>query len=266
MKKKSIICILASFLSILVLLPVQAQSALPRVTDQADVLSSEEESSLREKLDEISKRQKVDVVAATVNSLEGMHVQNYADQFYYENNYGYGENKDGILLLISMEDGDWSISTTGFCTTAFTDVGLDHISEKFLPMLKEGKYYDGFLEYADLCDDFLTKAYSGTAYDSHNLHKKSVSPFWIPGSFIIGFIGTLFIAFIKKSELKSVKLRASAREYANEGSMSLTESTDRFINRTVTTRKIVKNDESGGGSSTHIDSSGTTRGGTSGKF
>lgn len=266
MKKKSIICMLAFFLSVLLFLPVQAQSKLPRVTDQADVLSVEEENRLRDKLDEISKRQKVDVVAATVDSLNGTRAQKYADQFYHENDYGHGENKDGILLLISEEDREWSISTTGFCITAFTDAGLEHISDRFIPMLREGNYYDGFLEYADLCDEFLTQAHKGKPYDKHNLHKKTVSLFWIPGSLLIGFLGTLLIALVRKSALKSVKLKTSAKEYTDAGSMHVTESADRFINRTVVTRKIVKNEHSSGGSSTHIDSSGTKRGGTSGTF
>lgn len=44
---------------------------LPRLTDEADLLSDSEETDLLAKLDEISDRQKCDVVVATVNSLEG---------------------------------------------------------------------------------------------------------------------------------------------------------------------------------------------------
>ena len=42
---------------------------LPRLTDEADLLTDAEEEELLTKLDEISERQQCDVVVATVNSL-----------------------------------------------------------------------------------------------------------------------------------------------------------------------------------------------------
>ncbi|MDD7113688.1 MAG: TPM domain-containing protein [Lachnospiraceae bacterium] len=42
---------------------------MPRLTDEADLLTDAEEEELLTKLDEISERQQCDVVVATVNSL-----------------------------------------------------------------------------------------------------------------------------------------------------------------------------------------------------
>lgn len=255
MKKRRYIYLLTVLLSILLLLPVQAKDAVLRVSDQADLLSGEEEHRLKEKLDKISKKQKLDIIVVTVDRLNGTSVQNYADQIYFENGYGYGKNKDGILLLLSMENRDFSFSTTGDGVTTFTDAKLRQISNAFLPMFKEGKYYDGFLEYANMCEGFLKQT-----------HQKTVSPLWIPGSLLIGFLGTLSVALIKKSALKSVKFNQSAWQYTEEGSLRLTQCEDRFVNKTVTTRKIVTQERDRGGSSTHIDHTGTKRGGMSGKF
>ena len=126
---------------------------LPRLTDEADLLSDSEETDLLAKLDEISDRQKCDVVVATVNSLEGKTAMEYADDFYDYNGYGYGEERDGIILLISMEDRDWWMSTCGYGITAFTDAGQKYMSDKFIPMVSDGEYADAFTKYADLCDD-----------------------------------------------------------------------------------------------------------------
>lgn len=63
-------------------IPVSAAGNLPRLVDRADLLSDNEESALLEKLDEISERQKVDVVVAAADSLEGKTAIQYADDFY----------------------------------------------------------------------------------------------------------------------------------------------------------------------------------------
>ena len=73
----------------------------------------------------------------------------YADDFYDYNGYGYGDSRDGILLLISMEERDWRISTCGYGITVFTDAGQEYISDKFLPYLSDGDYSEAFTKYAD---------------------------------------------------------------------------------------------------------------------
>lgn len=266
MRKKRSLYLSVLFFTLLILLPIQVKAAVPRVLDQADLLTEEEEHKLQEKLDRISKKQKADVIVITIDRLNGSSAQSYADQLYSENGYGYGKDKNGILFLLSMEHRDFAFSTTGFGVTAFTDVGLQKISEELSSKLKQGKYYDSFLEYADLSEEFLKQAHKGTPYGNTNLSKKTVSPLWIPGSFLIGFLGTLFVALLKKSALKSVKFNVSAWQYIEEGSLKLIQRDDRFINKTVSTRKIVRQEQTNRGSSTHLDGTGTQRGGMSGKF
>ena len=89
-----------------------ATEYMPRLVDKAELLSDSEKTELLYTLDEISERQQVDVVVLTVPSLEGASPMEYADDFYDNNGYGFGDNHDGILFLISMEERDWYISTT----------------------------------------------------------------------------------------------------------------------------------------------------------
>lgn len=222
-----------------------------RLVDDADLLTDGEEEDLKAKLDEISEKQKCDVIVVTVNSLDGKTAEAYADDYY--DNFGYGEDDSGILLLISMEDRDWHISTFGFGTTAVTDAGREYMSEKFRPALSDGEYAKAFTTYADLCNDYLTQAKDGEAYDTGNLPKGSLSLWWIPGDLLIGGIVALLIGLYKKSKLKSVKLQATAGAYTSKDQMNLTIKNDRFINRVVTRRKIEREEQ--GGSSTHTSSS-----------
>lgn len=247
--------------------------AVSRLVDEADLLTDKEENDLLETLDEISERQQCDVVIVTVEGLGGKTPEEYADDFYDYNGYGMGKDRDGILLLISMEERDWWISTCGYGLTAFTDAGIEYISEKFLPSLSDGKYARAFEKFAKLCDDFLTQAKTGEPYDVGKMPKGSVSPFWIFGDLGIGLLAAYIVACSKKQKLKSVTNKITAQDYTVDGSLMLRVNTDRFINKTVTQRRIERNtgNSSGsssrsGGSSTHTSSSGVRHGGGGGKF
>lgn len=238
---------------------------LPRLVDNADILTDSEEETLNDTLDKISEKQKCDVAVVTVNSLDGKTVEAYADDFYDYNGYGYGDDRSGILLLVAMDDREWHMTTTGYGITAFTDAGLSYMEDQFVSYLSDGKYMDAFSKYASLCDDFLTQAKKGEPYDTGNLPKGKVSPLWILGDLLIGCAIALIMALVKKSKLKSVKSQVEATAYEKKGSLHLTEKADHFVNRVVTTRKIERKTE-GGGSSTHSSSSGSSHGGRSGKF
>ena len=267
MKKRIITALFALLLCISVTLPAFAEEELPRLVDEADLLTDSEESTLLEKLDEISERQKADVVIITVDAIEYGTPQEYADDLYDYLGYGYGENRDGVLLLISMEERDWWMTTTGFGITAITDAGIEYISEKFLPDLSDGNYAEVFTTYAELCDDFFTQAKTGEPYDKGHMPKE---PFGIVQNLIIALVIGLVVALIAtgimKGKLKSVRFQSAANSYIKENSMNVTESRDLFLYSQVTRRAKPKESESSGGSSTHTSSSGTTHGGGGGKF
>lgn len=270
MKKRFLAVIITILLAMSAVLPASAEGAYlreaPLVADHADLLDDDEESKLTELLEEISERQRCDVVVVTTDTLEGKSAMEYADDYYDYNGYGYGEDRDGILLLVSMEDRDYWISTCGFGITAFTDAGIEYISDEFVPYLSDGDYETAFIEYASLCDKFLTQAYEEEPYDVGNMPHRSMPIFWIFGSFVVGFIIALIMASAKKSALKTVRRKPEARDYEVPGSFSLSLQKDRLVNRFVTTRKIERQSSSSGGSSTHTSSSGSTHGGGGGKF
>lgn len=257
-----LICLAMSF-------PVLAAGNLPRLVDDADLLTNSEESELLALLDEISERQKVDVVVVTVDSLDGYSPMEYADDFYDYNGYGFGADADGILLLISMEDRDWYISTCGYGITAFTDAGLDYIADAFLSDLSDGEYLDAFRTYAELCDAFISQANTGNPYDIDNMPKEPFPVMTALGiSFGIGIVLALIITGIMAAQLKSVRKQAAAGEYIKKDSMKVTDSKDLFLYKHTERHARPKESSSGshGGSSTHHSSSGRSHGGSGGKF
>lgn len=257
MNKRLFAMVLALVLCFCAAVPVLAATEMPRLVDGADLLTDSEESSLLSLLDSISEKHSMDVVVVTVDSTGNKSPRAFADDFYDENGYRY----DGILLLVSMEERDWWISTCGYGITAFTDAGIDHLSEQFLPDLSDGYYADAFEIYAVQCDDFIEQAKAGQPYNSGNLPK---DPFNAGKSLIISLIIGLLIAFIvtavMKSQLKTVRSQAAAGNYVKNGSLNITESSDLFLYRHVDRREKPKD------SSTHRSSSGRSHGGGGGKF
>lgn len=271
MKKKITVMLFVLILCLFTAVPALANETdgfadeYYRVNDIANLLSDSEETELLEKLDEISLRQKLDVTVVTVENTEGYEdVTKYADDVYEFCNYGYGENRDGLLLLISTENRDWAISTCGYGITAFTDAGIEYIGKQMKNDLSDGNYAAAFETYAKLCDEFITQARNGTPYDKGNLPRAPLSAIWIPVSVVIGVVLALIIVGGMKSKLKTVRSQAAANNYVKKDSLAVTGSSDLFLYRNVTRTAKEKND--GSGSSTHTSSSGTTHGGGSGKF
>ena len=184
---------------------IPEERQLPLLVDDAGLLTEEEADALLDKLEEISERQECEVAVVTVDSLDGKTAEAYADDFYDYNGYGYGKDDDGILLLISMEDRDYAITTYGFGITAFTDAGLQYVVNDFKPALSGGRYGDAFNDFADCCDKFLTQAHTGEPYDGDNMPKGTVHPVYIPISLAIGFLISLLIGRSKSAKLKSVR-------------------------------------------------------------
>jgi len=278
MKKKIGTIFFALLLSVLMTVQAQALSDLQRFVDEAGLLTGSEGSDLLDQLNEISERQQVDVVVVTVDSLEGASATEYADDFYDLNGYGFGDEGDGILLLISMEERDWAISTSGFGITAFTDAGLEYLSDMIIGDLGDGDYAWAFTTFAEMCDDYITQAKTGEPYDADHLPKDPFAlVFYLAVALAVGFVIALIATGIMRMKLKSVYSQTEADSYVKKGSLKLTTNTDLYLYKDVKRRERPKEEKedhsdnmrssgSSGGSTTHKSSSGKKHGGASGKF
>lgn len=275
--KKTVIAALVIIFSVFISVPVFAAGLVSdsgskageygRLIDMAGLLTEHEEEKLIAKLDQVSEEQKLDLVIVTANSLEGSTVQEFADDFYDNHGYGYGTGRDGVLLLISMEERDWYISTCGYGITAFTDAGMDYIGEQMVDDLSQGDYAAAFTVFVEQCDQFVKQARTGEPYDKKNLPHELLSWIWLPGSFAVGLALALLVVGVMRGKLKTVHSQAAAGDYVRSGSMHITNSRDLFLYRKVNRRAKPKETASrSSGSSTHTSSSGTTHGGRGGKF
>lgn len=232
--------------------------SLPLVIDNADLLSGSEESTLAEKLSELSSRLECDVIVLTESSID-TDAQSYADDYFDYNGYGQGAKRDGILLLVSMDPRSWHVSGSGICNSEYISTSaLEYISENIPANLKAEKYVACFDEYVKRCDELITDARAGKAYKTPFDFKMSLVV-----SVGIGFLVALIATSSMKSQLKSVKFKKEANSYLKPGSMMITDARDMFLYRKVTyTPKANDNDKSG----SHTSSSGRSHSGTGGSF
>ena len=283
MKKKILSICLIVLVLLLTAMPVFAIEPItaPRLTDDADLLTPEEEERLAKKLDEISTRQAFDVVVVTKNGLDGKTPQAYADDFFDYGGYGQGSESDGALLLLDMESRSYHISTSGYGITALTDYGMARMQESFVPKLSAGNYYEAFADFANTCDVYVSRAKEGNPVDDPNAqqghttdpepaqrHKPGLGTAGIAGA--IGLLVGSIRANGMKAKLKTVKRKQTASEYVRRDSMNMRVARDDFMYRNVTRtprpKETDRDSGSHGGSSVHISSSGHTHGGSGGKF
>lgn len=242
-----------------------------RLNDSAEVLTEDENSKLEASLEELSVRQNFDVVIVTIDSLESVDytgMEEYADDLYDYGQFGYGENRDGVLLLVSTGDRKWHISTCGYGITAFTDAGIQYLGEQMTPDMSDGDYAAAFRTFIRWTDAYVTAAREGHPYDVDNMPKEPFSIMYLGVALVIGLVTALIVTGIMKSRLKSVAPQRDATNYVRQGSMKLTNQRDLFLYHEVHRTERPKESSSGdsGGSSTHTSSSGSTHGGGGGSF
>ena len=143
MKRKLIFLVL--ILCLLLCLPGTALAGRGTLLyDYEGLLSGDEADYIAAALEDVSREYGMTIAILTVDSLDGKSAEEYADDFYDDNGLGEGEDCDGLLLLVSMTERKWHISTTGYAIYAFPDYYLDSIGEDITPFLADGDCYSAF--------------------------------------------------------------------------------------------------------------------------
>ncbi|MBR5754495.1 MAG: TPM domain-containing protein [Erysipelotrichaceae bacterium] len=245
-------------------------SGTPSVYDEAGLLTGEQTKQLKEKIDEIRKKYGMDVVVVTTNDLKGAKAMDYADDFYDYNGYG----KDGVLMLLSMDDRGWHVSTKGKGAKYFTDYGIDVIVDKMMSNLKKGNFYEAFTIFADQADYFIDQGRQGNIIDTNNPVKKEKTFGIFNGaiSAVVGALSSLFTSLILNGQMKSIKMEKYAGSYVVDRSFVINGSADMLVDTKISRHydpphhESSSHSSSGGGSSMHTSSSGSSHGGHGGHF
>ncbi len=234
--------LLISALLLSVSLSAMAQDLSSYVFDDAGLLTQPEEESLRFLAAQLHEAYGLNIAIVTTNTLHGKSPQQYADDDYDRR---YGQGSDGILFLLSMEDRDWYISTSGKAMDLFTDGEVYDSADEIIHYLSDGDYYDGFSAWLQ-----------GLSY-----YLDTTEPEPQPNlilAVIIGAVVALIVVLIMRAGMNTKRQQYSAGQYMVPGSYHLRTHQDFFLYSRTTKTARPKENSSGGGGRSH--------GGGGGKF
>lgn len=233
------------FLSLLLVLPLvltlflAASADSGFVYDEADLLTYEEEGWLSDKLAGLSQTHNAQIVVVTIPYVPEGTVDSYVDVVYDSRGFGYGENRDGVLLLVCMDSREYRILSNGYPGDAISVRVIDTIGEAIVSDLSDGNYAQAFGTFGEECAWYLNGYVNGFPF---NAPKK------LGIAAVVGLVIGLITVLILKGQLRSVRSQDRANAYIKPGSMRLTVQRDLYLYRNVTrTKRENSSSGSGGG-------------------
>jgi uncharacterized protein len=115
-----------------------------RVVDQANVMSAESKSDIEAKLKALEDKSGIQLVVATVKSLQGGDIETYANELFRFWKLGQAQKNNGVLLLVAPTEHKVRIEVgyglEGTLTDALSSV---IISSAIIPRFKTGDFSGG---------------------------------------------------------------------------------------------------------------------------
>jgi len=225
------------------------------VYDEAGLLAAEDLVALDAEAAEVSDKYGYGIYAVIVNDYQKYSTSDIyitATEIYHGLGLGKGDDREGILLMLSMNERDYATFFYGENVKyAFDEYGQIQLEDQFLDDFADERWYDGFHDYVTVCDEYL-----GLAAEGNPVRKNPASTFGVAIAAAV-FLAYIFTDSLKKS-MKSVHKGGSVSSYVTSKGLHLTERGDYFLYNTQTRREIER-------SSSKSESSSRSGGGGSGR-
>lgn len=255
MKRNLTLLLLLALLAALVI-PVHAQAEYAFVMDEAGLMSEARQQDIEALCTQAALDYDCGIYVVTLEDHTFLDddIFGASYDYYHDNDLGIGQERNGVLLMLSMAARDYSLFVYGDgAEYAIDSYGQIVLEEAFLPLLGEDDWYGGIEAYAEGAIDMLACAAAGEPV-------RAGAEGSIMLALLIGFVLALIIVCIMRMGMKNVHAQTDADKYA-AGSLNLTLRQDRFTHKTHTRTKIQSNS---GSSSTARSGGGGS--GRSGKF
>lgn len=217
------------------------------VYDDASLLTDSEIASLNKTIARLEEMTGWNVYAVTTDDAQGKSSMEYADDFFDEHS---PEQEDGIAALIDMDNRMIYLSTCGEAINYLTDETINEILDEAYTDISEGYY--------EICLDTMIDG----ARHAYEAAHPSVTPVEAVIAFLVAAGAGVAVHFGIAGKYR-MKFGTYKYDFHDFGEVDLRAQEDRFVNQTVTHRRIPKQTSSGGGggSTTHRSSSGRSHGG-----
>jgi len=239
-----------------------AVSSINHITDMSGLLTDSEWERLERQARALSADGSVAIYVIAVDDYTDYadgFIEDAADALYEAYDLGFGNDGDGILLLMSMLERDYSLISRGSNGRyVFNDAGLSALAGFFLDDFSDDAWFEGLSDYLKWCENYLTTAQNGTPYSQFNPPMDTsgrtgaialriavilLLPLAVAG-ITIGILG---------AKMYSVAAATKAAAY-QKGSLELTEHEDHYTHTTHSRTRVSES------------RSGSRNAGASGKF
>ena len=126
------------------LLPLNFPALTGRIVDQANIIPAETRSAIEPKLADLEAKSGIQLVVATVDSLEGQEIEPYANELFRTWKLGEKTKNNGVLLLVAPNERRVRIEVgyglEGTLTDALSKV---IIANAITPRFKTGDFGGG---------------------------------------------------------------------------------------------------------------------------
>src|SRR6266853_5779920 len=169
-----------------------------RVVDEAHILSARERDALSSKLAELEAKSGIQLVVATVNSLQGQEIEPYANELFRTWKLGEKTKNNGVLLLVAPNEHRVRIEVGYGLEGTLTDaLSKLIIANAIAPRFKIGDFGDGVSRGVDDIITVLTTDSSEWQQRPSLRLDKQQSPDlgdWILIALLIGLVTLLVVS------------------------------------------------------------------------
>ena len=237
------------------------------VYDDAGLLTQSEQKAVEEQILALKEASGWNIFAVTTSDTGGKSTMAFADDFFDEHS---PEQEDGVAVVIDMDNRQIYISTCGIAIRYLTDERIERILDDAYEEITDGEYkaclsvmLDGVERYYE--DGIPNGQYN---YDTETGKVSRYRSITFVEFLIALALGILCSVIVWLSVVGKYRLKSPTFHYdfRGNGHLDLRVREDRFINQTLTHRRIPR-ETSGGGhssagrSSTHTSSSVRSHGG-----
>jgi len=143
-RKRLAAALVVALLAIAPALAINFPALTGRVVDQANIIQPDTRVAIEQKLADLEAKSGIQLVVATVNSLEGQEVEPYANELFRKWALGEKQKNNGVLLLVAPNERRVRIEVgyglEGTLTDALSKV---IISNAMAPRFKAGNFSEG---------------------------------------------------------------------------------------------------------------------------
>ena len=165
---------------------------LGAVNDFAEVLSVEQEATLTALLGQLEKETTAEVAVATVTTLDGMSVEEFASRMFAEWGIGRRGTDNGVLVLVAPSQREMRIEV-GYGLEGVLPDGLagEVIRANFLPSFRDGDFGAGIVSGTRRLAGIITRNQVLTAEEVAALQRPDnpAAAAWIMTAFLAIFVG-----------------------------------------------------------------------------